>query len=160
MLGGLLSKEDCARCRQCCAFESYSLWDTPLITPGLKAEILSLRPQQEFLSREGCFLLKMQREPEGDLYLCPMLDRSRGCILGDKKPFDCRIFPFRVMLLGDRRVIALSPECPVAAGRPIAVIAERGRELEDEIFAEADRHPEFVKPYQRGFIVLAAEERR
>lgn len=156
MLGGLLSREECAGCRQCCSFEGYSLWDTPLIPPELKEEILSLRPQQEFVSREECSILKMQ-QAEGGLYVCPLLDSERGCILGDGKPFDCRIFPFRVMELEGRRVIALSPDCPVVAQRPMQAIMEKAQELEGYIFAEADKHPEYVKPYRRGFVVVAVE---
>ena len=33
-----------------------------------------------------------------------MLDNEKGCILGDDKPFDCRIWPLRVMALNETKV--------------------------------------------------------
>lgn len=157
MLGGLLSREECAECRICCSFTSYDIWETPLITPELAEKILSVKPEQEFISREGCYILKMQKEPDKDLFYCSLLDHRKGCILGTEKPFDCRIWPFRVMSLEGRRVITVSPVCPVVSARPIQQISEKCRELSKYIFSEAERHPEFVKNYIQGYPIIFVE---
>ena len=141
MLGELLSKEECAQCRLCCTFDSYDLLDTPLITPDMRERIAAVLPQQRFITKGSCSLL----------------DKSRGCILGDGKPFECRIWPLRVMIKNGVRVIALSTVCPVVSKKPPELISEVCRRIAPEIFCYADRYPELVKPYNEGFPIIAEE---
>ena len=109
MLGGLLSAQECAECRLCCAFEGYDLFETPTVTRETAQRIVNEKlPCQEFVRVGESYLMKMQCEPDRDLYYCPLLDRERGCIMGDGKPFECRIWPLLVMRRGERLVIALS----------------------------------------------------
>lgn len=157
MLDGLLSKEECARCRQCCSFERYDLWETPLITPKLRERIKELKPELEFISRENCYIMKMQQESGSDVFYCPLLDHSSGCILGDEKPFDCALWPFRLMSFEGKIVIAVSPLCPVTAERTLREISEKCRELCDYMFSQADEFPELVKPYIPGWPIIAAK---
>ena len=157
MLEGLLSKEECAQCRLCCSFDSYGLWDTPVITPGMKEKVLRAKPGQRFVSRGDTLLLRMEREEQEDLYYCPLLDRSRGCIMGDGKPFDCRIWPFRVMNFLGRRVITLSPLCPAVAEKPVEQIRKKCGEIAPAVFKEAREHPEYVRAYEEGFPIFAAD---
>ena len=53
MLEGLLSKAECAACRLCCKFDSYDLWDTPLVTDGIMLRALELDPAQRFSEASG-----------------------------------------------------------------------------------------------------------
>ncbi len=155
MLTGLLSKEECAECRLCCSFESYDLLDTPTVTRAAASRILQeFLPEQKFIRRGECFLMKMQPLPDRDLYLCPLLDPDRGCIMGDGKPFECRIWPLRVMKRGNETVIALSPVCPVVRDKPRELIRKKCAELSALIFAEAERCPELARPYCEGFEVF------
>lgn len=74
-------------------FDSYDIWETPYISQTLASKILQeYTPKQEFIKKENHFLFKMDKEQNADLYYCPMLDNEKGCILGDDKPFDCRIY--------------------------------------------------------------------
>ena len=87
MLSKILSKEECAKCRICCCFDSYDIWETPYISQTLASKILQeYTPKQEFIKKENHFLFKMDKEQNADLYYCPMLDNEKGCILGDDKP--------------------------------------------------------------------------
>ena len=159
MIGKLLSREECAKCRLCCCFDSYDLWETPIIEKSTHDRIISgFRPDQEFLDLEDHYLLKMQKEPDRDLYYCSLLDHDKGCIMGEEKPFDCRIWPFRVMDLNGTRVIALSTVCPVVQTRPLSVIQAVAKELAPQIFAYADRAPFAVKKYISGYPIMVAEE--
>ncbi|MDO4943961.1 MAG: hypothetical protein Q4E74_02030 [Ruminococcus sp.] len=159
MLSKILSKEECAKCRLCCSFDSYDLWETPVITTNMASRILQeYLPQQEFIRRDGHFLLKMEKEPDDDLYYCSLLDRDKGCILGSDKPFDCRIWPFRVMSLGITRVITLSPVCPVVQTKPLKEIQALAKELAPEIFEYADENPDAVKPYIDGYPIMVVEK--
>lgn len=157
MLGELLSKEECAQCRLCCTFDSYDLLDTPLITPDMRERIAAVLPQQRFITKGSCSLLRLERDSDEDIYPCSLLDKSRGCILGDGKPFECRIWPLRVMIKNGGRVIALSTVCPVVSKKPAELISEVCRRIAPEIFCYADRFPELVKPYNDGFPIIAEE---
>lgn len=159
MLSKILSKEECAKCRLCCSFDSYDLWETPVITKNLASQILQeYLPQQEFVRRDDYFLLKMNKEPDEDLYYCSLLDHSNGCIMGDDKPFDCRIWPYRVMSLGFTRVITLSPVCPVVQTKPLEDIQALAKKLAPAIFEYADENPGAVKPYIDGYPIMVVEK--
>lgn len=158
MLSKLISKEECAKCRICCSFDSYDLWETPYISKKLASRILQeYAPEQQFVKKDSHFLLKMDKEKDIDLYYCSLLDHEKGCILGDDKPFDCKIWPLRVMALNDTKVITLSPVCPEVAKRPIKDIVEVATELAEQIFEYADKNPEAVKPYLEGYPILVVE---
>ncbi len=160
MIKNLLSPQECAKCQLCCTFDSYDLWETPVITRDKANQILQdFKPDQEFVKRDESFLLKMKKEDGADLYYCSLLDRDKGCILGSEKPFDCKIWPFRIMALNGTRVITLSPVCPVVNTRPMEQIVKTCKEISAQIFAEADKHPQFVKPYLKGYPILAVEEK-
>lgn len=159
MLSKLLSREECAQCKLCCCFDSYDLWETPVITGKTKQRISEeFKPDQDFLELEGYSLLKMQKEPDRDLYYCSLLDHSKGCVMGTEKPFDCRIWPFRVMDMGGTKVIVLSPVCPVVQTRPLNEIQAVAKELAPAIFKYAEENPFAVKKYINGYPIMLAEE--
>ena len=158
MLSKLLSKDDCARCRICCSFDSYDLRETPVVTDEVMLRSLSIKPGQRFAEVEGTRLYLMQREPDSDIHYCPMLDHERGCLLGDNKPFECRIWPFKVMSFEGRRVIAMSHICPRLFSKPLSELHALAAELAPAIFAEADRTPQIVRPYTTGYVILLAED--
>ena len=99
----------------------------------------------------------MEKEPDSDLYYCSLLDRSKGCIMGDEKPFDCKIWPFRVMSLNGVNVITLSPVCPVVKTRPLEDIMKVCWQISDEIFSQAKAHPEIVKPYIEVYPIIVTQ---
>lgn len=150
----VLTKKQCADCGLCCSFDSYDLWDTPLVTDEILLRALELDPAQRFSEASGRRLLVMEKEPDRDLYYCPLLDRETGCRLGDDKPFDCRIFPLKIMVLGGRLVITVSPVCPEAVKLPLEELIAEAKRLSARIFAEAQREPDIVRPYEKGYPIL------
>ena len=159
VLRKLLSKEECAECKICCGFNSSDIWEAPVITKEKSAEIISkYNPEQKFLQKEDYCILHMPKEQDKDLYFCTMLDHNKGCVMGDNKPFDCKIWPFRVMNLNKTLVITLSPVCPVVQKRTLESITEVAHELAPVIFAQADKTPQIVKPYINGYPILAVKE--
>lgn len=159
MLEQILTKEECAACRLCCKFDSYGLWQTPVICQELASRILQeYAPQIKFVRRDEHFLMKMEKEPEADLYNCPLLDDEHGCIMGSDKPFDCEIFPFRVMNLNGTKVLTLSPECPVANKKCFDDVCTTALKVAPYAFSTADAHPELVKPYIDDHPILAVEK--
>ena len=157
MLGKLLSKEECAACRECCVFDRYSIWDTPLFDRECCEKIKALRPGTRFVHREGGFLFLP--EVDYDQFRCPALG-GNGCVLGDEKPFDCRIWPLMLMEKEGRTVIALSPVCETVAGKPAGAVMEllQGG-LSRTIFAYAEKFPGAVRAYREGYPVLAEAQK-
>lgn len=161
MLKNILSGSDCANCKICCIFDKYDLWETPVLDDELKAKTAERFPDASFVRKGDGWIFRMS-EAEDGLYYCPMLDSKTGCKLGDEKPFDCRIWPYRIMSLGGSRVISIASICPTMYKKPLEELcAELERDgLGEKIFAFADAHPYIVKPYEDGYPILKVEKSR
>lgn len=158
MLKKILSGNACAQCRLCCVFDRYDVWETPVFTEKIKNKILENAPDTQFLPVEGGYIFKVSEFDDEGLFSCPALT-EKGCILGDEKPFDCRIWPYRIMNIGGRRAITIASICDELYNRPLSQLVDFLKEgLGDEIFAYADAHPEIVKPYYEGYPVLMFEK--
>ena len=69
MLTEILSREECAKCRICCCFDSYDIWEAPVISKELSEKIKGdINPVQEFVPKGDSFVMKMQREQDEDLF--------------------------------------------------------------------------------------------
>ena len=158
MLSSILSKSQCAACKFCCSFRRQSLWETPLFPPEV-AEKLS-KPNEygvvgEF--RDGQVILGGYKtdDPEEEVP-CTFLDPHKGCVLkpGDK-PFDCSIWPLRIMRKDGELVIALTPTCPSVGAVPSQALVNLVKNgLGDKIFEYAKTHPEIIKEYRVGFPII------
>lgn len=160
MLKELLSTSDCAKCRKCCEFDRYDIWETPVITPQTYEKIVkNVDFDISLIYRNGCYILRPPYEMAGDeVFVCPLLDTENGCRLGDDKPFDCQIWPFRIMQIGGRRAITISPFCEKILSKSLdEIIKFVKNSLAKEIFNYADRFPQIVKPYDDMYPVLAFE---
>ena len=158
MLSRVLSKSSCAACKFCCSFRRQSLWETPFFPPEV-VEKLS-KPNEygvvgEF--RNGQIVLGGYRtdDPEEEVP-CTFLDPHKGCILkAEDKPFDCSIWPLRVMDKGGELVIALTPTCPTIGATPRSeLIALVKNGLGAKIFEYAKTHPYIIKEYREGFPII------
>ena len=157
MLSKLLSKSDCASCRICCEFCNEDKWETPVVTDELKEYILEKFPEATFENYGGNRIMGVRQE-DNDLFACLMLDREKGCRLGDNKPFDCRIWPFRLMNFCGRLVITVSPVCPTMSGKPLSELQKLAYELAPTIYGEAEKHPEIVKDYIENYPILVTKK--
>ena len=166
MLSKVLSKESCAECRFCCSFRRCSLWETPLF-PKDECEKLSHANEynviSEFRMYDDCGQMKLEHKYKTDNQeeeaACDYLDVHKGCILSDEdKPFDCKIWPLRIMKKDDKLVIAFTPTCAALGKEPSVELKELvcGR-LGDSIYEYARRHPFIIKDYKEGFPVIRSE---
>ena len=152
----ILSSESCGKCRVCCGFTKDDVWEIPLIyaeNRGAVEEKLGVR----LIQRGDEYVFDM--EFGGDVSYCPALSEN-GCMLGELKPFDCAVWPFRVNLLGDMRVITVSPVCETVSELPLKTLSGfvNADGFADDLFAEARKHPDMVKPYIDGYPILAVEK--
>lgn len=157
MLKEILNKSTCAECRMCCIFDRYDIWETPVFNEETKNKVLEFNPCAEFAKVGDSYMLNAGKLAEGDLFTCPALTEN-GCILGDEKPFDCQIYPFRIMEQDGRRVIAVSTLCEAVHNQShekLKNFLDNG--LAEKIFAYADKNPQTVKPYYDNYTVISEE---
>ena len=154
MLKKILSGSSCAKCRLCCVFDSSDVWETPVFTEEIKNKILSEKPDTQFIKKDSGFILNAGELADDQLFTCPALT-EKGCMLGDDKPFDCRIWPYRIMNVGGKEAVTIASICSELYNRPLSQIIDFLKEgLAQQIFSYADSHPEIVKPYEQGYPVL------
>lgn len=156
MLTEILSRESCAECKVCCVFDREDCWEMPLIKPDLAAAIEKDYPGVKMKKTGVCNVFEPDFGEDG-LASCPMLT-EKGCKLGENKPFDCRIWPFRIMKRDKLLLLTLSPVCETVSNLPVSKISEFAGKISDKIFEEAKSNPEMIKDYIDGYPVFAVRE--
>ncbi|MDE7194912.1 MAG: hypothetical protein K2O14_13245 [Oscillospiraceae bacterium] len=156
MLKKILSQETCGKCRVCCGFDESDKWEIPLIFGELK-EYIEGRYKCKIVPRGNEYVFDMEFDGDKVVY-CPMAS-EHGCVLGDMKPFDCRIWPFRVNRLDGRLVITVSPVCSAVSELPLGRLTEFLKEngFANMLFEQAELHKDMVKPYIEGYPILAVK---
>lgn len=158
MLKKILSPASCAECRICCGFVDDDKWEIPLVFSEIKDKI-----EEKFgfrlVPRGGEYVFDMSFDGDKVIY-CPAAS-EHGCVLGELKPFDCSIWPFRVNDFCGRRVITVSPVCPSVSSLPMKELCDfvQSGGFAELLFRTADEHPDIVKPYINGYPILLAEEK-
>lgn len=158
MLKKLLTPEQCAKCRICCGFTESDRWEIPLLAGEDEQNAAKmLGAEIEAVKGTSCAVLSMMFHGE-DLVFCPALG-DNGCRLGEKRPFDCRIWPFRVMDFHGANVITLSPVCPEVIKLPLSTLVDflNTDGFADRLFKHAEEFPETVKPYIPGYPILCTK---
>jgi len=149
----IVCKSDCASCKECCKFGYYELPLSPTVSPVEKQSILQRFPDVAFVPKGECCLMRFNTSGEEPVP-CPLLG-EKGCLMGEEKPFVCAIFPLVVMRKEEELLIALSPECPVAARKPRELLCEAAKEAAERAFDETRAFPDLAYPYREGFEILA-----
>ncbi len=157
VLKKILDQSTCGNCRVCCVFDKSDVWELPLLTSN---DLIYAKAHYngEFIKRGDCSYVFDVEFKENGLAYCPMLT-EKGCILGENKPFDCKIWPFRVNNLKGTLVITLSPVCRSVSSLPLNKISDfvNNDGFADMLFAEASKNPDMIKPYISGYPILAAK---
>lgn len=162
MLSELLSKSTCAQCRFCCSFRRCSLWETPLFDIE-SVKILSKKGYKfDCTDDYGKIILEdkyLTDNPEEEAP-CYFLDNQKGCILTDDlKPFDCKIWPFRLMDKNGQLVVALTPSCPAINKYSLDTLKDfLNKGTGEKIYNYGKKHPFIIKEYRENFPVLWKSE--
>lgn len=156
MLGKILAAESCGKCRVCCGFTREDIWEIPLVYAENRAAVEE-RLGCKLIPRDGEFVFDMKFGGD-EISFCPALSEN-GCSLGELKPFDCAVCPFRVNALGNLRVITVSPVCETVCALPLKTLSEflKADGFAEKLFSEARRHPDIIKPYINGYPILAVD---
>ena len=165
MLSGILKKEDCAVCRFCCSFRRTSLWETPVFTkenidaikadPSLDDSVLNVIKKDGYCFAKYDFSGKYKTDDVSEEAPCPYLGEN-GCILSDdEKPWDCKIWPLRVMNKDGETVVALTPTCPSINRLDFECVKEFvNANLIKDITEYANVHPFLIKEYRSDFPII------
>ncbi|MDR2840977.1 MAG: hypothetical protein LBV75_06915 [Paludibacter sp.] len=156
MLKELISSQTCAKCRFCCTFDSSDAWELPVID-GQLAQTSALQHCRFDVKNSVCKFAP-QYNSEG-LFACPMLTEN-GCRLGDNKPFDCRLWPLRVMTAGNYYLLTLSPNCPATSQHSLTTIIEfiEKHNIAQIAFDNAQQHSQALHHYIDGYPVFAIKK--
>lgn len=162
MLKDVLSHGDCARCGFCCSFRRQSLNLTPLFAKETVDEIRRLHPEARFKTLpNGAITIDIDDQyrtnDSQEEALCPF--NRNGCVLpGHLKPFDCELWPFRLMKCGNGFALALVPSCPWIEKDPDKLAATAST-VAKAAMEYAKTHPEIAIEHRDDYqIVVPAPE--
>lgn len=155
MLNGLLKKSTCGECQICCGFDCTDTWEMPVMTEKTKNKLESLKPDTEFIKHGNSYITKPCQLSGDEIFYCPALDKKTGCTLGEDKPFDCKIWPFRIMDFNGSRVITVSSVCNEIYNRPLRELVQfLDGGLAETIDLYSAEHPEIIKEYDYSYPIL------
>ncbi len=156
MLGSILSSDTCRECRLCCIFDKTDLWELPILTPAEAEKAESICGREQTTHKDDEYTFKSPELSGEEICRCPLLT-EKGCALPrEDMPFDCRIWPFRMMKENDGGlVIAVSELCGGLSGKTQNELSDFLKDgLADVIFSYAKEHPSHVKPFMTGYKVI------
>lgn len=162
MLSKILTADDCAKCRNCCVFHEKSRWETPVVPEEIANKIRQkLKDENCVIPYKGSFSLNSVKRSvelaEGqEIYRCAALDENKGCTLsGQEKPFDCSLWPLRVMEKDSRFYIMLAKGCHCVDDtfiQKINILLAEG--LKERILLEMSKNPDIIKKYADDYITI------
>ena len=161
LIAPLLNAEQCAACKFCCTFAAFEAWETPLFSADEVNRISrKYGPFSVKQTEDGAFTLDLSSywkiNGEKAYAPCPFLDSAKGCVLSDSdKPFDCKIWPLRIMKKDENLVIALTPTCREINKLPVETVKQFVLNGAGEcIYNTAEQFPAIIKPYKKDFPIL------
>ena len=84
-----------------------------------------------------------------------VLGMSAVPAMAEEKPFDCSIWPLRIIRVENKLKVALTPTCPAINKVPLEKVKTLVKmELGQKIHEQAQLHPDMVKEFKKGFIIL------
>lgn len=155
MLRQILSPETCAECRICCGFDASDLWELPVLPPETVNAVTRHNDKLQFVSAGEEQVFDAPDLSENELFPCPMCSDT-GCIMGDEKPFDCKVWPFRLMQdTAGALHIAVASYCPGIkqyTDQQLRAFLEQG--LGQTMLTYAKSHPAHIKPFSADYRIL------
>lgn len=155
MLTKILKAKDCKKCKQCCQFFLNEDWDIPFFT---EYEMILRKFSADtnivyFHSR--LWKINILGLNNTNTTACPFLDKNKGCMLKESKPFECRIWPFILMKSEENKpLIALSKDCSIINKYNKNVLIAIALENKEELFKVAYEYPEILKHYNDNYELI------
>ena len=167
LLKPLITHDICAECRFCCSFRRCSLWETPVLEPELLEKLKTAYPDAKFKKVEYNGHEAVTVDLDGryntddseEEALC-WLNDGKGCPLGDDKPFDCAIWPLRVMKKDNAMVLAYCAECTALKEKDPEVIKKFVEQngLDKKLIDYAKKYPAYIRDFHENYMVIKVLE--
>jgi Fe-S-cluster containining protein len=156
MLNDLLTLQDCKSCKLCCKFEKDELIDAPLFTQDIVDIVLNQINSNIRFKRKGrLWQIQLEKIDGREKFICPILDENYGCLLSEKRPFDCYTWPFYIVKFQGKIVITLSSVCPIINGKQVYILRDFVKnKFAQYMFQEAKKLPELLSEYHSNMIIL------
>ena len=152
MLSKVLDKSTCAKCKICCEFEKGDEWEIPVINNTLKQQLD--KQGVKTIEIDGCCKYDLEFE-DSETKFCPFHNKDIGCVLDDEnKPFDCKIWPIRVMKDNGNEVFAVAKLCPSFKESKQSLIELLKNGLKDEIEEYISKKPYIINDLEEDYEVL------
>lgn len=157
MLKNVLSHETCAGCRICCSFVKSDVWEAPVFNEEEMAMIQALgiagdRFQEQERDGRKIYTAKYDFETDSQILLCPCLDEKKGCMLGEKKPFECSIWPVRIFQDENGYYLGVASVCPAFQEENMEKLRRelKDKGLEEKILSLKSKQS-YIKPQEEGY---------
>ena len=162
MLTHLFTPEQCAQCKLCCNFRRSSAWETPALDASLAEALQAAGTPLVHRGDGSCsFRLTYHGSDPAETADCPMLDPRRGCTLPrEQRPFECRIWPLRLMRTADGRLaLGLYLGCPALTPPVRAKLTEEATgPLLPLLLRQAEQQPLIVRPVDPAYSIIWTEK--
>lgn len=154
MLKKILSPKTCADCRICCKFDCTDTWELPVISDETAARVKELCPETEFIITGNELTFKSPNLHGDELFQCPALTENGCGLKAEDKPFDCKIWPFRIMRDENESIVITVSELCIGMKNFSADYLRKfliEENLDTLIFDYAASYPSHIKPMQEGY---------
>ncbi len=157
MLSNVLEGKTCAECRICCSFVRDDVWEAPVFSKKEVALAIAHGVSADAFEEweDGCYRGKYIFHSDTEILLCPCLDEKKGCVLGKEKPFECSIWPLRIVELENEVTLALAELCPAFDGEKKEILLKELEDggLRDKILQRKGELTK-IKSVEEGYMVL------
>lgn len=159
LLNGILQSMHCFTCRICCKFGPDDCIDAPMFTEQTKNRIIRKFPRKNLKFDSIGSLWKIVLKPlsnKKERYICPLYHLyTSKCLIYKYRPFDCLTWPFYIMRKGEKIIITLSPDCPIANKRPLSFLTELAKsKIAPYMIKEAKKYPDLITEYHGNAKIL------
>lgn len=158
ILINLLNQNDCIKCKNCCKFTNNYLWDLPRFTLGEKESLSLQYPDIEFQRSNETYVPKTNIIL--DVWTCPFLKNNVGCILADKKPIDCALWPFYIMQNEDLLMLTQDLSCPLLNNTTIGQIEKSLMGVLTNLLNFYLNNSDYIQPYDNNYFIWKSWRRK
>ena len=159
MLKEIFTPAVCAQCRLCCNFHKESAWESPFLPEDLALKMSSEGAEVKKRAQGGWSFVYHFIDSEARN--CPRLDIHSGCMMSEEeKPFECKIWPLRIMKKENRLTVGKYRGCPGIqgeAGKRLDLLV--GTRLLKTLLDFAAKNPDAVRPFSSEYDILWQEEK-
>lgn len=108
MIAQILDSATCLACQGCCRFSARdSVWSPLLLKEEMSAGVIPA--DMIGINRR----IRLVADTLDRCFVCPLLNvKDDTCSVYDRRPFECRLYPFVLAATNDGVWLAVDPHCP------------------------------------------------